>query len=195
MLYLIRHGQTDWNKQKLIQGHSNIPLNEEGKKQAKKVAKCFENKQISRIYASDLSRAYETAKEIAKAARIKSVETCEKLRERSFGDLEAKSVKVLYELVPNYATNWGAKPLYNIEALEVAQRRFIERLTEIMENSKGEKVVVVSHGAVINAFIHHVTSGEHGTGKTILHNTSITTFTYNQGKWKLEQLNDCTHII
>ncbi|MCY9021885.1 histidine phosphatase family protein, partial [Priestia megaterium] len=147
MLYLIRHGQTDWNKNKLIQGHADIPLNEAGKQQAKRIAERFRDIHIDVIYTSDLLRAQETAREIAAAAKVEKIEVCEQLRERSFGELESKDVEVLHELVPNYATNWGEEPLYNIETLEAAQERMIRRLTEIMEKSIGKKVAVVSHGA------------------------------------------------
>ncbi|MGG2089858.1 histidine phosphatase family protein [Priestia aryabhattai] len=194
MLYLIRHGQTDWNKNKLIQGHADIPLNETGRQQAKRVAERFRDIHIDVVYTSDLLRAQETAREIASAAKVEKVEICEQLRERSFGELESKNVEVLHELVPNYATNWGEEPLYSIETLEAAQERMVRRLTEIMKESIGKKVAVVSHGAAINTFIHHVTSGEQGTGTTILQNTSITTFAYESGKWRLETINDAKHL-
>jgi uncharacterized phosphatase len=53
MLYLIRHGQTDWNKNKLIQGHADIPLNEAGRQQAKRVAERFRDIHIDVVYTSD----------------------------------------------------------------------------------------------------------------------------------------------
>ncbi|MEK1831722.1 histidine phosphatase family protein [Priestia megaterium] len=73
MLYLIRHGQTDWNKNKLIQGHADIPLNEAGKQQAKRVAERFRDIHIDVIYTSDLLRAQETAREIAAAAKVEKL--------------------------------------------------------------------------------------------------------------------------
>ncbi|UZW68068.1 histidine phosphatase family protein [Priestia flexa] len=117
------------------------------------------------------------------------------MRERSFGQLEGKPAASLRDLVPNYDTNWGSEALYNMESLEVIQDRLLKRLTEIMKESKGRKVVVVSHGAIINTFIHYVTNGEHGTGKTYLQNTSITTFIYEDQKWKLQTLNNHSHLI
>lgn len=195
MLYLIRHGQTEWNKKSLIQGQRNIGLDEQGMKQAQQVAQFLKNEGIEKLYSSDLTRAYDTAAAIAAASGINDIETCERLRERSFGQLEGKPAASLRDLVPNYDTNWGSEALYNMESLEVIQDRLLKRLTEIMKESKGRKVVVVSHGAIINTFIHYVTNGEHGTGKTALQNTSITTFIHEDQKWKLQTLNNHSHLI
>ncbi|WP_282022772.1 histidine phosphatase family protein [Priestia flexa] len=195
MLYLIRHGQTEWNKKSLIQGQRNIGLDEQGMKQAQQVAQFLKNEGIEKLYSSDLTRAYDTAAAIAAASGINDIETCERLRERSFGQLEGKPAASLRDLVPNYDTNWGSEALYNMESLEVIQDRLLKRLTEIVKESKGRKVVVVSHGAIINTFIHYVTNGEHGTGKTALQNTSITTFIYEDQKWKLQTLNNHSHLI
>ncbi|MBM7702469.1 histidine phosphatase family protein [Metabacillus iocasae] len=191
----MRHGQTDWNKQRLIQGHSNIPLNEKGREQAKKVAEAFRDKRVDVMYSSDLLRAYETALEIAKVVSVEKVTTCKRLRERSFGDLEAQAVSKLEELVPGYGTNWGSDAVYNMERLEDAQKRLTDRLVEIVEEAKNKHVVVVSHGAIINLFIHFVTNGEDGTGKRHLENTSISTFKYKDGEWEIVEINNHDHLV
>ncbi|UZW66284.1 histidine phosphatase family protein [Priestia flexa] len=62
MLYLIRHGQTEWNKKSLIQGQRNIGLDEQGMKQAQQVAQFLKNEGIEKLYSSDLTRAYDTSR-------------------------------------------------------------------------------------------------------------------------------------
>ncbi len=147
------------------------------------------------MYSSDLLRAYETALEIAKVVAIEEVKTCERLRERSFGDLEAQAVSKLEELVPGYGTNWGSESVYRMERLEDAQKRLTDRLVEIIEEAKEKHIVVVSHGAIINLFIHFVTNGEDGTGKRHLENTSISTFNYQEGNWQVIEINNHDHLL
>ena len=82
MLYLVRHGQTDWNKNGLVQGQTDIPLNSTGVEQAQALAKRFQKENIDVIYASDLKRAYGTAEEIAKVKNMKVLKGLRELRER-----------------------------------------------------------------------------------------------------------------
>lgn len=86
-IYIVRHGQTDWNVKRLIQGHIDIPLNEEGKRQAKKISIELKGITFNKIYSSDLKRAYETAKIIAQDRKLKIV-VSEDLRERYFGKFQ-----------------------------------------------------------------------------------------------------------
>ncbi|UNL85751.1 histidine phosphatase family protein [Priestia koreensis] len=194
MLYLVRHGETDWNKQKLLQGHTNIPLNEQGKRQAKQLAEKFKDIRLDRIYASDLERAVETARTVGAKKGITDVQMFERLRERCFGEMEGIEVVKLDELLPNCWTNWGEDSVHGIEPLEEMQSRMAEQLRDIMEEAKEEHVLVVSHGAAINSFIHFVTKGESGTGILRLKNTAVTSFTYKEGEWEMVTCNDDSHL-
>lgn len=84
-IYLVRHGETEWNVKKLIQGQKDIPLNEKGKKQAGKLKKI----KFDAIYSSDLKRAAETAKIIAGKRRLKIIKSTA-LRERYFGKFQGE---------------------------------------------------------------------------------------------------------
>lgn len=88
-LFLVRHGQTDWNLAGKIQGHTDIPLNETGKTQAQKVAQHLKKKQasIAALYSSDLQRAHQTAREIANGFALEIILNAD-LREGYFGKLE-----------------------------------------------------------------------------------------------------------
>ena len=88
-IYVIRHGQTDYNVRKLFQGQMDINLNEVGKKQAEETAKKFEGVKIDNIISSPLSRAYETAQYISEVTKT-PIEIEEGLKERSFGQMEGK---------------------------------------------------------------------------------------------------------
>lgn len=87
MIYLVRHGQTDWNIENKTQGNTDIPLNYNGKKQAWIASNIMKNFKIDRIYSSDLSRAKETAEIINKNFNLDII-LDRRLREINYGDLE-----------------------------------------------------------------------------------------------------------
>lgn len=94
--YIVRHGETNWNKNGLLQGHLGEDLNENGKIQAKNLAKDLKNIHFNAIFSSDLIRASHTAKIIALERKL-AVEASELLRERSFGPFEGKPYTSLKE--------------------------------------------------------------------------------------------------
>src|SRR5262245_33677433 len=93
---IVRHGETDWNKKKLIQGQTNISLNETGEKQAKKIATKFKEINFDLAFSSDLLRAKRTTEIIALEKHL-AVETTKALRERTFGKLEGQSSQLLFD--------------------------------------------------------------------------------------------------
>ncbi|MFZ2296123.1 MAG: histidine phosphatase family protein, partial [Polaromonas sp.] len=86
----IRHGETTWNVDTRIQGHLDIPLNATGRKQAARMALALKDDPIAAVYASDLTRAWETAQYLGRARGL-DVTAEEGLRERGFGDFEGKT--------------------------------------------------------------------------------------------------------
>jgi probable phosphoglycerate mutase len=101
----IRHGETMWNVDTRIQGHLDIPLNETGRKQAERMALALADEPISAIYASDLTRAWETAQYLG---RVQGMEVTreEGLRERGFGDFEGKTFAEIEALLPDQSMRW-----------------------------------------------------------------------------------------
>ena len=89
-VYIVRHGQTDWNVQHKAQGRSDIPLNETGRRQAEELRDKIKDIKFDAVYASPLKRARETA-EIATDGEYKIVFD-DRLMERSFGDFEGKEI-------------------------------------------------------------------------------------------------------
>src|SRR3989344_5621756 len=92
IIYFVRHGETEWNKKGILQGHKDSPLTAKGVLGAKKIGKLLRNKNIEVIYSSDLGRCIQTAKIINGWLRIKLSET-RMLRERNFGSLNGHSNK------------------------------------------------------------------------------------------------------
>lgn len=155
-LILVRHGETHWNKEGLIQGcDSDIELNETGLKQAGKLAKFFENESITTILSSPLRRAISTAEVIAKHNGL-SVGLDQGLRELKVGELEGMSISNLRTTFSLFLLQWWkereATQLPNGESLvELQQRawnvveRLLERYRTNPEQDENATVVVVSH--------------------------------------------------
>lgn len=188
IMYLVRHGETDWNLGRRIQGHSDTSLNDLGLRQAEQVAGRFRGEKIGAVYSSDLSRARETAAKIAKQAGVE-VFTRAALRERCYGDWEGLTYE---EIRARFAEQDEAS--CGIETFEDMQHRAVTVLTELAANHPNEVIVVVSHGGFINCFLHYVTAGEQGTGITKIENTGVTTFRYTDNRWEVLQVNNTDHL-
>ena len=155
-LILIRHGETLWAKENRYQGHTDVELSERGKKQIKLLARRLAKEEIAAIYSSDLLRASETAKSIAKPHRLKVSQT-PLLREISFGDWEGlkfeeievrdeELVKKWKNDLPNFRPPKG-------ESLSELKARAEKFLQEILRKHKGENIIVVSHGGFIRIIL------------------------------------------
>lgn len=166
ILYLVRHGETDWNVKGLVQGHSDISLNEKGRWQAKELAKKLASVKFAAGFSSDLVRAKETAEIIAIKHKINII-TLKALRERAFGRLEGKSWKDESKDTQKLAQLWHKlgeltqeeikkHNLQGVETNDILMGRFIQALREISIAYQGENVLVVTHGGVMRAFLLHI---------------------------------------
>lgn len=169
-LYVVRHGESEANVNKTVQGHTDSPLTEKGEEQAKEVAKAFKDIKFDAIYSSDLDRAKRTA-EIIKLDRDVEIKTSPKLREKSFGVFEGRShaeyvetLKVEFEKFENDLTTdemWEHKAHPSIESDKELLDRFIAYLREIATNFLGGKVLVVAHRYAIRMLLLHLGWGKH----------------------------------
>ncbi|MEL6407012.1 MAG: histidine phosphatase family protein [Chloroflexota bacterium] len=110
LLWLVRHGQTNWNKERRYQGHSDIPLNEVGQAQAKKVAQRLKNERIHAIISSDLKRATQMADIIVEHHPRLIVQTNANLREANFGLFEGLRYKDIIDTHKAIAEKWFDDP-------------------------------------------------------------------------------------
>ena len=145
-LYVVRHGQTDYNVKKIFQGRTDIPLNENGIEQAKQTAQYFVDKKIDNILVSPLTRTKQTASYISKITNIEPIYD-ERLIERCFGNIEGKtnSEKLNVKLFLDYEKNFNDE---NVEPIQDLFKRVYSYLDEIKEKYKDKSVVLVTHGAV-----------------------------------------------
>ena len=151
-IYLIRHGETDWNLERKYQGHEDIPLNSTGIKQAQVTAENLNDSHFSALYSSDLIRAFQTAQEVAKKTKLPIV-TCPDLREINQGDWEGKYIKDVMatsadEVRAVYENPYSARRPGGESIAEVAERMYA-CLDQLAEKHNQETIIVVSHGLAI----------------------------------------------
>jgi broad specificity phosphatase PhoE len=160
-MYLVRHGETEWNARHIVQGHSNSSLNETGILQVKETAEKLKSVNFDFIFSSDSVRAERTA-EILKLDREILTETSELLRERNFGRFEGKHADILKnELKDNLQKlkeltadeSWTYRLDDGIETDEELVSRFMIKLREIAVAYPNKTVLVVSHGGPIRMFL------------------------------------------
>ena len=145
-ILLARHGETDWNRDRRVQGHSDVPLNDTGREQAQELAKQLARERFDAVYASDLARAKETA-EIATAGRGLPVLELRDLRERHFGTWEGLTDEVSRDRFPQSRTGpWG-----DGETIEEMSTRVVAALRAIAARHPGRSVLVATHGGPMRA--------------------------------------------
>jgi probable phosphoglycerate mutase len=159
-LYLIRHGQTDWNLEGRWQGHANVPLNENGRQQAAEIAQKLTSIGLAAIYSSDLQRAIDTAQAIAAATDL-GVQIDPRLREIHQGKWQgmlAVDIEMRYgELLRQREDDPLSVAPPGGESVQQVRNRVIESIEEIRQRHPHERVAVVSHGfALAVVQVHYI---------------------------------------
>lgn len=146
-----RHGRTAWNLAGRVQGQSDVPLDDVGRDQARAAAARLASLRPTRIVTSDLSRARDTAEELALLTGV-SAESDVRLRERSFGVRDGLTMAEAWEQLPTHMAEWAAGNEAGIpgsESSASAGERFAEALHEYLADlAAGGVLVVVAHGGV-----------------------------------------------
>lgn len=183
---LVRHGETDWNSLGKLQGRTDIPLNSRGISQAEECSHFLKNYEWDMIITSPLKRAKETAEVINKDLNIPLIEMDEFL-ERYFGDAEGMTVEERMTVFPtrNYT---------NQEDRDSLNERIMNGIEKINQDYRGKKILLVAHGAVINAVLAKFSNGEIGSGKTKLINACISNIEFVQELWNIKDYNQVTHL-
>lgn len=155
-LILVRHGLTRWNHDFRYQGHTDVPLAEEGRQQAEKVARRLSKELVDAVYASDLGRAAQTAQTIA-AYHEQPVFLLPALREVNFGLWEGKTYQEVKQEHADVITDWFERPAEMMipqgESFQQVKERAYAAVLEVVEKHKEKTVVVVSHGGTIRTIL------------------------------------------
>lgn len=160
-LFIVRHGQTEWNKQNRLQGHKNSPLTEIGKQQALEVKKSLDRYEIHKAYVSPLQRAQETLEIILDDREVEIV-ISNNLKEINLGPWEEKTKEETKKSHPaEYAMFWENQNRFFLpkaETYQQLQNRAVEEIETIFSKNKGKNILVVSHWIAIKVVIAHYTS-------------------------------------
>ena len=183
LISLVRHGQTDWNLAKRIQGSSDIPLNSTGREQAEITGRALAGGSFDAIYASPLRRALDTARIIASHLGLGEPATIPAVAERNYGDAEGLTGAQILERWPEGTDVPGR------ESREQVVKRALPALLELGERHEGEQVIVVSHGGVISSLVRHVTDHALPGPGEVIPNGSVHRFVYDAGVLTLDRFN------
>ncbi|MFM0518252.1 histidine phosphatase family protein [Caballeronia jiangsuensis] len=151
----IRHGETDWNRIKRIQGHIDIPLSEHGFLQAEQLgARLAREGRIDAVYSSDLQRAQQTARPFADALGLE-LRLSEKLRERFYGAFQGHDSDEINDKFPAEYVEWqtrdpGFSPPGDGESQRVFYHRVVHATEPIVAAHPGGRIAVVAHGGVLD---------------------------------------------
>ncbi|WP_248703287.1 histidine phosphatase family protein [Curtobacterium sp. MWU13-2055] len=179
LLYLVRHGETDWNAQRRIQGSTDIPLNDTGRRQATEAAELLTRRQFDAVVASPLSRAAETGTIIADRLGLAAPVTYAGLAERAYGEAEGLTDT---EVTAEYPHD----DIPGRESRSALLARITETLGEIAVRFDGGVVVVATHGAVIRSVVNEAAPGTADRHATPIRNGSIHSFRWDPERFHAE---------
>lgn len=197
-LYIIRHGQTDWNMQGKIQGRQDIPLNETGRRQAVCLAKGMESRPVTRIFSSPQKRALETARAVADSQNAPVTEL-PWLVEIGYGEWEGRTKEDIMRTDRELYQAWWEHPATVAppggETLKQVDGRCAAAWDYIRSHMIGD-TAVVAHGGTLAHFIVHLLRDQPDAEEIVVGNVSITTVEYDPetGCCSLVELNDCSHL-
>jgi len=183
-LYLVRHGETDWNAARRVQGSTDIPLNDTGRAQARRTGRLLSSRRWDAIVASPLSRALETAEIIADEIDLPSPLTLDALVERHYGEAEGLDYTTIDARFP------GGAPVPGREERESVARRVFAALIGLAEDRPGQRLIVVTHGGVIRTVLNSVASEQPRFFGIPITNGSVHSFACAEGALALMAFDD-----
>lgn len=198
-LYIVRHGETEWNVIKRFQGQLNTPLTEKGMEKLRETAKKLENVLFDEVYTSELGRTVASAEIILnenRGYRNKKLELKKlaELNEVYFGVWQGLTYEEVFLKYPeeanNYFYNVKNYKAENVEAenLKDALERFLKGINKILNRHKSGNILVVTHGTVFEMFMNYVANDSifDIDERTLMGNGDYKVFSYKDGKFQEE---------
>lgn len=196
-IYLTRHGQTEWNIEKRLQGRGNSPLTEAGIARAEELRERIKEMAIDVMYASPIERAYHTA-QIIKGDKNVEIIPHEGLVEMSFGDYEGRRTEEVMLEEPN----WNIERIMqgdtemcapNGETLEEVRNRVKLTMDELITKHQGETLLIVAHGITLKALMYYFQDEDVNT--EVMGQATLTKVLVDDtGKFEIVYKNDDSHF-
>lgn len=197
-LYLIRHGETEWNLQEILQGHHDSPLTPKGTQQAHILGERLLDFRPQALCSSDLGRSRDTAEIINRYLKL-DLFLYPEMREKKAGIFEGHTWEQVRNTFPEEYEKYGAgDPEYCIPGGEThgeAQKRILQGIKTIVKTHLGHRVVVVTHGGVLHIFLKFILGIPlSAPRKFALRNSTINCVIANDTDFVLETLGDSCHL-
>jgi len=187
-IWLIRHGETEWNRLGKIQGLEDIELNSEGIRQAKRVGLALMDCHFSVILSSPLKRALKTAECIQSVNKsAPPLVVNQDLVERHYGNLSGLTYKEKAKRVKEFGET-------GVESMEELHKRAVRVLDHIVSTYNGESVAVVSHGGFIKSIMVAAADGRLSRDELAVSNCSISKLVHENGRWNIIDYNITKHL-
>lgn len=202
-LYLIRHGETEWNRSGLWQGHSDSPLTENGIVQAQALGARFADLELSfdAVYSSDLGRSHETCKLITEPiGQLGDIRLEPAIRERALGHLEGLTFQEIQERYPDEAGLHACgdphfAPLGGGESWAETFARSAAALRKIMRDHKDQRVLAVTHGGIVGMLLRDCLGLNLLPPRRFqLPNAALNIFQFHDPDWVLQTWGDTAHL-
>ena len=197
---LVRHGETDWNAERRLQGHTDIDLNDHGKKQAAQMAKAIKaiNLEFDVLYTSDLLRAAKTANAIETVFNIHAVKDAS-LRERHLGALQGLTTDEAPQVEPEL---WNIHlqrelehDLRGGESINQFAKRIHTALERIKDLHRGKTILLVSHGGALDMMYRMASKQDLRAEKAVsVPNASLNWISHDGSTWQVDRWADIGHL-
>lgn len=201
-ILLIRHGETAWNAERRLQGHSDVALNREGHSQADALGLALAAEPLAAIVASDLLRAQQTAAALASHHDL-PVQTDSALRERCHGVFEGLLYDDIEQHYPTHHAEWRARQVDALmphgertaESLRQFYSRSVAAIARWAEVHAGQTIAVVAHGGVLECAYRAAAGMSLDSPRNFpIRNASINRFTFTKGKLSLSHWGEVGHL-
>lgn len=198
-IYITRHGETEWNKKRIIQGSMDSPLTEEGVRGAERLSVRLRETQFDFVITSPLYRAYRTAMIILKDRKIPIIKD-DSLKEINCGIFEGFTFQEIWEKHPDLKSTLHSDPLNfrypGGESLNEFYDRVKNGFEEIIENYKDKTILIVAHGGTIKGLTSYMIEKADSSSwfRNVVDNCSLTEIDYVDGQFRLINYNDTDHM-
>lgn len=197
-VYLVRHGQTEWNKKLTFRGRIDIPLNEIGHREAEAISEALKDKNIEVIYTSPLTRSIETAKPIAKLFHLEIV-PIQGLVDISYGDWEGLTFNEVKKRYSDQYKKWEKRPdlvrFPNGETLNEVRDRSFRAFKNIVKENPGKSILIIPHRVINKVLICSILALSNSHFWEIKQDTGcINLIEYSNKRFTLSLMNDTCHL-
>ena len=199
-IFLVRHGETEWNRLGRFQGINNQPLNERGRSQAQALAEALRLENFTALYASPLPRALETARFIKACHPSAPLIEEPRLMEMDLGEFEGMEGRLWMEQHRDFAAAWAKNPgsvrMPGGECLEEVQLRAAEALKDIIaRHEPGSTLLLCSHNFVLLTLLCHALEIPLDRFREVKKGTaSYSILSCDEGRFQIEVMNERSHL-